>query len=123
MNKKGTLFITYNLLYTFAKRARYKQIEENYFHFLFQGYRIECTYSEEEFITCICKISSPKLSNKLKEKQLQIIYMCNDNSSLIFNENLFNKFYINFIKYVRKNKNWERKDGNTFSYIHSSKKG
>lgn len=69
--------INYYSLYTYAKKARYKQINDNYFHFLFQGYRVEslCDDNDMSMITCICKVSSPKKSNKLQESKLQIIYI------------------------------------------------
>ena len=108
--------MTYDMINTLARRARYKNIEETsnikYCHFVFQGFRIEALEETDNHyhIICICKGGSPKSTNSLENYNNQIIYMRDNLSERIFNNDKYGKFMKSLQSYTRNHSKWFTKD-------------
>lgn len=108
--------MTYDMINTLARRARYKNIEETsnikYCHFVFQGFRIEAIEETDNhyFIICICKGGSPKSTNSLGNYNNQIIYMRDNFGECVFNKDKYDNLMKSLQLYVRNHSKWFTKD-------------
>lgn len=80
-----------SLLYI-AKRSRYKYIEDNYFHFIFNGIRVECIYSNNYHIVCL--VSGKESRSKMNDYR-------NFNSNIIFIKDNYNHQNYDLGKLIR----------------------
>lgn len=101
--------MSYQTIYSLARRARYKFIsdEHTYFHFVFQGVRVEAIKDDgENTIICLCKGGCPKGTNKLDTYNDKIFYITDGNCEIVYDCNLYKKFMDMFGKYIRAHMKW-----------------
>lgn len=100
------------LIKCFTKRMRYKVINDNYYHFVFQGYRVEMIIEKSYYIICICKGISPRKTNSIYNCNDNIIYISdNKGCEYIYNEVLYNSFIKKFDNFANSHNKWLKKDG------------
>ena len=96
--------LTFTAIKNIAKREKYREIQDDYCHFVFQGYRVEAIRK----IVCIVKGKSPKKTNDNSLYNDRIIYITDGQEEIVYDDILYKQFVEQFTNYLRKHRKYIR---------------
>lgn len=98
--------MTFKTVYHLARRARYKFIEPDYCHFVFQGFRIEALQEKDNYIVCVCKGGAAKKTNDNHNFNDMIVCIKDKKDSFVYNDKLYKRLDDELRKYMKTHEKW-----------------